>query len=412
MQQADMDTLARLTFNAVATREFFGDRSKGVKLRIEGRVLTFHSSNTATGAEVIAIERKPRGLVADVPDDRLSRQVMQRLFRAGLTEDRPYFVLEATSRGWFGVEHVPEGAPPQRQSIMVVSHFDPPPVPIDMAVWTKFRRTLAANRSIDETLWNDLRAMLRSAIQQTRKPQRGRVSEKRALAEKLLGAFRRSLGLVVEWRDRQPEHAPDITAMLKELGIKPSEVEHLAPEKFLITEEDVTHVPEAFVERVVGKAAEPVQKVRKKRATRRTNVAPESPQTEHEEEADSELVTLPNATDLEEEFAVEDIWDDRPRRQSAEAHEPEPAEAVRADTLKPQEPDVEALEPAEARDIVDAQQDAKEASEPVRQAPGEEAGSENPVAGTTTQNPAAPDDTSHSDHENPEPPAEDKDKDQ
>src|SRR6476660_6640963 len=120
------ESLARLTFNAAATREVFADEAKGLRLRIERGKVSFRSATVRRGVDVIAIERRARGVT--VPVDQGHRALLQRLFRAGLSEDRPFFTLEPMPRGWFGIIHYPETEHPPRLPMLTVSGFQPPPV--------------------------------------------------------------------------------------------------------------------------------------------------------------------------------------------------------------------------------------------------------------------------------------------
>lgn len=226
------ETVARLTFNTAAAHQYFDSDSQGIRLRIERGVVTFRAMRSVRGADVIAIERRPKkGIFADIkPDAEFAKLLMRRLFRAGLTEDKPYFALAPEPRGWFGVDHLSEPAAPPGQAIMVVSDFEPPPVPVDMALWQKFRRALMNERPIDEGLWTPVRRMIRSAKQITARPQRGRLSQERILATKLVTAVEKNAILIQVWGDRQPEFGNEVVTLFDEIGIIPHELATAAPE--------------------------------------------------------------------------------------------------------------------------------------------------------------------------------------
>src|SRR5882672_6244445 len=118
--------MTRLTFNTAAAREYFeSDRLNWLRLRIERGVVTLRpAANSRGDDEVIHIERRPRGIVAEIEEGRFSKRLMQRLFRAGLSDEQPYFLLAPAPYGWIGIDHLPGMKPPQRQAVLVVSSFE------------------------------------------------------------------------------------------------------------------------------------------------------------------------------------------------------------------------------------------------------------------------------------------------
>ena len=209
------DTLARLTFNAVATRAFFTDRTKGVRLRIESGVVAFRPVVARRGEDILALERRPRGVIAEVARDPLTRRLMRRLFKAGLSESQPYFKLEeSTPRGWFSLNHHPADLPPQRQPLMVVSDFEPPLVTIDMGLWRRLQRAMASTQPVAMPLWQDFMEMFHSAVRMTERTTRGRKSSERIEAERLLAIIEQNVSEFHSLAAHQPEVADDVASLL------------------------------------------------------------------------------------------------------------------------------------------------------------------------------------------------------
>lgn len=265
--------LARLTFNASAVREYFGDETKGVRLRIEQRLVTFHSVKIKRGADVLAIERRPRGVTLDVdPTELLARRLMQRLFKAGLTEEQPHFVLEPAARGWFSIDHLGDEPPPQRAAVMTVSDFEPPPLPVDMTLWRRFLRTISANKAVDEETWLDVRRMVLGAQQVMDRPQRGRASQARTLATQLTNGVARNAQKLLDWAEAQPEFTSQVVHLLKRIGVE-IEGEPEAPEEAV---EAAGGHEEPEVEQEVVEEPPPPRK-RPARRKRAAKPKPESP---------------------------------------------------------------------------------------------------------------------------------------
>lgn len=216
----EMQTLARLTFNPAAMRQLFDESTKGVRLRIEHGVVGFRPSATLRGADVVAIERRPRrGAYMDIISGQDSKKLMTRLFRAGLTEEQPYFSLEPQARGWFVVGHIVE-QPDPRQPLMVVSEFETPPPPVDLLVWRRFLRAITTGKTVEVALWTLIRRMIRGAVQMTAKPQRGRLSQARLDAESLVKAAGKNGLSLRTFAERQPEYDNDVMVLLTDLGIE------------------------------------------------------------------------------------------------------------------------------------------------------------------------------------------------
>jgi hypothetical protein len=152
---------------------------------------------------------------------------MQRLFRAGLTQEQPYFLVEPVARGWYGIQHLPSDHPPQRQAIMVVSEFDPPPIPVDMPLWQRFRRALNTQKAIDPEQWQQIHRMVLSAVRLVARPQRGgRVSAERQAAQRLLTAVEHNESLLMGWAQQEPEVVAEVRDMLVQVtGHEPEEPE-------------------------------------------------------------------------------------------------------------------------------------------------------------------------------------------
>ncbi len=224
---AETEMLATLTFNTLATREMFTERAKGLQLHIERGVVTLRSASRAYGDDIIAIERRPRGVVA--PVNTVHRRLLQRLFKAGLTAEQPYFVLEPISGKWVGIAHYPFDHPPQGQLVLAVSNFEPPPVAMEMPLWQRFHRVLSKERRIDESLWQPLYRMILSAVAITARPQRGPIGMQRVTAGKLLGLVRRNAAHLQRLAERQPELARNVAELLTKVGVEAVIPQTLAP---------------------------------------------------------------------------------------------------------------------------------------------------------------------------------------
>lgn len=226
----ETQTLARLTFNPAAMRQLFDESTKGVRLRIEHGVVGFRPSASVRGADVILLERRHRrGVDVDIVSGQDAKKLMTRLFRAGLTEDQPYFSLEPQARGWFGIAHVVE-QPDPRQPLLLVSDFESPPPPVDLFEWRRFMRIVNSGKAVDADLWAMIRRMVRGAVQVTAKPQRGRLSQIRLDAEALVKAAAKNGLSLLALAQRQPDYASDVTALLADLGIE-DDVEREPPRR-------------------------------------------------------------------------------------------------------------------------------------------------------------------------------------
>jgi hypothetical protein len=167
------------------------------------------------GVDILTLVRRPRGFIAEVARDPLTRRLMRRLFRAGLSENQPYFKLEeSTPRGWFTLDHHPSDLPPQRQPLMVVSDFEPPPVVIDMALWRRLQRAMAGTAPIATPLWHDFIAMFHTAVRLTEHQTRGRRSSERVQADTLLANIEANAAEFQALALAQPEVADDIANLL------------------------------------------------------------------------------------------------------------------------------------------------------------------------------------------------------
>jgi len=250
------DSLAKLSFNAAATREVFADEAKGLRLRIERGKVAFRSATARRGADVIAIERRARGVT--VPVDHSHKQLLQRLFRAGLSEERPFFTLEPMPRGWFGILHYPEAEHPPRQPMLTVSGFQPPPTAVDMIAWRRFQRILASDRPIDDALWQETRKMILGAVTTTTRPARGRPSGDRLAASRLLDIVKRNMAQFIDWGNRQPEFLPEVNDLLTKVGVVPSDQVQIRarptvkPE--VTEEEEAAVITPAYVRQVVAES--------------------------------------------------------------------------------------------------------------------------------------------------------------
>jgi hypothetical protein len=224
--------MARLTFNTAASREYFeSERLNWLRLRIERGVVTLRPAANSRGDDtVIRIERRPRGIVAEIDDERFSKRLMQRLVRAGLTEDQPYFLLAPASYGWIGIDHLPGMKPPQRQAIMVVSNFDetettvqvvtrPAADVFDFSRWQRFLRGVNAGRAVDALGWDEIEQMIREAAFLIGRPRRGRESRARVSATKLMNAVKRRAPTLVEWEEQHPELGRQVSNLLVDVGI-------------------------------------------------------------------------------------------------------------------------------------------------------------------------------------------------
>jgi len=331
------DTLARLTFNALATRAFFTDRTNGVRLRIEAGVVAFRPVIARRGVDILTIERRTRGVVADVPRDALTRRLMTRLFKAGLSDDQPYFTLQpSTPRGWFSLDHHPAEQPPQRLPLMVVTEFDPPPIAIDMGLWRRLQRALAGPKPVSPTLWQDFMTMFHSAVRMTERSTRGRKSSERIQAEKLLVTIERSVGDFQTLAINQPELAEDVASLLFSVtGESTVDDTDNSVIEFPAGRSKHDRPPEIdrqFVEQVLADTAEaePPAEKPKRRARRKWPDATE-------EEIRSEAKLLESEPNPKPESAVE-----------PEATEPEPKstdpepehDVLDAETQKVADPDV------------------------------------------------------------------------
>lgn len=242
-EMKETQTLARLTFNTAAARQLFDESTKGIRLRIEHGVVGFRPSASLRGTDVIALERRPRrGVYVDIISGQESKKLMGRLFRAGLTEEEPYFSLEPQTRGWFGIDHVAD-QPDPRHPMMTVSEFEQPPPPVDLFAWRRFMRLLSNQKRVDADLWNLIRRMVRGAAQVTAKPHRGRVSQARLDAETLTKAAGKSGLQLRALSERQPEYDSDVTALLVDLGIE-DEVAELTPRRRRSAPEPLPDEPE------------------------------------------------------------------------------------------------------------------------------------------------------------------------
>ena len=277
---ANDDTLARLTFNATAMREYIGDDAKGVRLKIERNAVTFRPANSLRGVDVIAIERRPRGTIAELARGMLSRRLLQRLFKAGLNAKQPYFVLEPVGRGWFGIDHLSDQQAPIKQPLMVVSDFVPPPTAIDMTAWQRFLRLVTAGRSpIPEETWKSIDQMVRSAEQIVAR--KGRRTQERDAAERLLGGVERNAPKLLAWGDRQPEYATAVTDLLTRLGIELPEAPaaEVAVEVEAIEEAPEQEAPEPPPEVPQAREAPPRRARRKSRGFRSPDPVPAEPES-------------------------------------------------------------------------------------------------------------------------------------
>ena len=284
---ANEDTLARLTFNAAAMRDYIGEEAKGVRVKIERGVVTLRPAKTVRGVDVIAIERRPRGTLADIGRGVFPRRLIQSLFKAGLSETRPYFVLGTAGRGWLGIEHLPDQQPPPRHALMVVSDFDTPakapakapakrasPGTIDLLLWQKFLRALTAERVIPEETWTAVYGMIQSAEEIAARKIRGRQSQERVAAERLLAGVVRHNDKLLAWAERQQEFADDVLALLPRLGVEMTiegAEEPPEPEAALETQE-AQELPEEAPE-----AAPPVE-VRPRRPRRKSRAFMPAPE--------------------------------------------------------------------------------------------------------------------------------------
>ena len=82
----DSEALAKLTFNSTATKEVFTEAARGLRLRIERGTVTFRAAQRR-GDDVIAIERQKRGVMVPVTPGQ--KRLLERLYKAGLTEEQP-----------------------------------------------------------------------------------------------------------------------------------------------------------------------------------------------------------------------------------------------------------------------------------------------------------------------------------
>ena len=303
---ANDDTLARLTFNAAAMRDYIGDDAQGVRLRIERSEVAFRPAKSLRGVDVIAIERRPRGTTVDIGRGMLPRRLMQRLFKAGLTENQPYFVVGPVARGWFGIEHVPDQQAPPRQPLMVVSDFDMPPSTIDLTLWQRFMRLVTAGRTIPDETWKPVAEMVRSAEQVvTRK---GRRTQEKDAAERLIGGIARNAQKLLYWSERQPEYAAEVTGLMTRLGI---EMETEAATETVAEEEPPEEPAEDVPEAPEVQEAAPPRRTRRRKSR---GFSPTEPATVERE---------PWIVDVEVEEVVITVGNDG----VAEVHEAEGQEA-------------------------------------------------------------------------------------
>lgn len=136
----DSEPLANLIFNSRARAQFF-DRATFVHIYADRDLILLHGYTTDKSPDSTPYEltrHRGRGVVAVLPPDRASMEIMRALFRAGLSEDRPFFRLAKApgERGWVGIENLDR--PPRRQeAIMRVTDFIEPPElrDFDMDEW-------------------------------------------------------------------------------------------------------------------------------------------------------------------------------------------------------------------------------------------------------------------------------------
>ena len=130
-------------------------------------------------------------------------------------------MLEPAGRGWFGIDHVPAQTTPLGQPLMVVTNFQAPPTAIDMPAWQKFLRIVSANRPVSDETWKPVEQMVRSAEQIVAR--KGRRTQERDLAQRLLAGVERNANKLLAWTERQPEYGDVVIALLTRLGIEITE---------------------------------------------------------------------------------------------------------------------------------------------------------------------------------------------